>query len=199
MKIVAGLGNPGPKYETTRHNVGFLAIDRLIDAWKASSANDAYDGEIWQANVGGEKVLLVKPQTFMNVSGECIGPLMKFYKCGPEDLVVIHDDLDLKPLALRLKTGGGTGGHNGLKSIDQHLSGQQGYHRIRIGVGHPRNLVGEDSSSSKTARNVVDYVLQNFTDEELRQLDPLLDDVARATEMLFKGDSTAAQNRFNRG
>jgi peptidyl-tRNA hydrolase, PTH1 family len=200
MKIIAGLGNPGPKYETTRHNVGFLAIDRLVDDWKASGPNEAYDGEIWQTSVGGEKVLLVKPQTFMNISGECLGPLMKFYKCVPEDLIVIHDDLDLKPLVLRLKTGGGTGGHNGLKSIDQHLgAGHQNYHRIRIGVGHPRNLVSEEASSSKTARNVVDYVLQNFSDDELKQLDPLLDDVARATDMLIRGEPLAAQNRFNRG
>ncbi|MDR3607555.1 MAG: aminoacyl-tRNA hydrolase [Oligoflexia bacterium] len=190
MKIVAGLGNPGPKYETTRHNAGFLAIDRLVDDWKATGPSDAFEGEVWQTSVGGEKVLLVKPQTFMNVSGECLGPLLKFYKCKPEDLIVIHDDLDLGPLVLRLKVGGGTGGHNGLKSIDQHLGGNQNYMRVRIGVGHPRSFMPE--------RNVADYVLQNFNDDELRRLDPLLDDVTQAVEMMVRGEATQAQNRFNR-
>src|SRR4051812_44310751 len=113
MKIIAGLGNPGPKYETTRHNAGFLAIDRLVDDWKATGPSYNYQGQIWQASVGGEKVILVKPETYMNSSGECIGPLMKFYKCEPTDLVVIYDDLDLKPLQLRMKIGGSAGGHNG--------------------------------------------------------------------------------------
>jgi PTH1 family peptidyl-tRNA hydrolase len=198
MKVVAGLGNPGPKYETTRHNAGFLAIDRLVDEWKATGPSESFDGELWHASVGGEKVILVKPLTFMNVSGECLGPLLKFYKCSPQDLIVIHDDLDLGPLVLRIKFGGGTGGHNGLKSIDQSLGGQQNYHRVRIGVGHPRSLTPEQASASKTARNVVDYVLQNFNDDELRQLDQVLDNVAQAVEMMIQGEATQAQNRFNR-
>jgi PTH1 family peptidyl-tRNA hydrolase len=198
LKVVAGLGNPGPKYETTRHNAGFLAIDRLVDAWKATSPTQSFEAEIWHASVAGEKVLLVKPQTFMNGSGESLGPLLKFYKCQPSDLIVIHDDLDLGALVLRLKFGGGTGGHNGLKSIDQHLGGQQGYHRVRIGVGHPRSLTPEEASASKTARNVVDYVLQNFNDDELRRLDTVLDDVSQAVEMMIRGEATQAQNRFNR-
>jgi PTH1 family peptidyl-tRNA hydrolase len=192
MKIIAGLGNPGPKYETTRHNAGFLAIDRLIDVWRASGPTENFDAEIWQANVGGEKVLLAKPQTFMNVSGESLAPMLKFYKASPEDLVVIHDDLDLKPLALKIKTGGGTGGHNGLKSIDQHLgAGGNGYHRIRIGVGHPRLL-------ADSPRNVVDYVLQNFSDEELSELDQVLGDVVEAASLLIRGESLAAQTRYNK-
>src|SRR4051794_16113943 len=138
MKIVVGLGNPGPKYETTRHNVGFLAVDRLIDEWKATGPASKHQGEVYQADVRGEKVLLVKPETFMNLSGRCVAPLMVFFKCKPSDLIVIHDDLDLIPFALRIKTGGGTGGHNGLKSLDESLgAGQNGYHRIRIGIGHP--------------------------------------------------------------
>ena len=197
MKIIAGLGNPGPKYDTTRHNAGFLAVDRLIDAWRATGPADAYEGEIYQASVAGEKVMLVKPQTFMNNSGDCIAPLMKFYKCGPDDLIVIHDDLDLKPLAMRIKTGGGTGGHNGLKSIDACLgTGSTNYHRIRVGIGHPSKIV-HPSTQGKHARSVVDYVLQPFTDAELEELDRLLDELVKAAEMMIRGDVKRAMTEFN--
>jgi PTH1 family peptidyl-tRNA hydrolase len=194
MKMIVGLGNPGPKYETTRHNVGFLALDRLIERWNAQGPNTAYEGEIYTTSVGGEKVLLIKPQTYMNVSGRCVGPLFKFYKCQPTDMIVIHDDLDLNPITLRIKTGGGTGGHNGLKSIDEHLGAAlNGYHRIRIGIGHPSK-----TSAPGAARAVVDYVLQPFSDAELDNLDPLLDNVAEAVEKILRGDVRGAMTEFNR-
>lgn len=195
MKIVVGLGNPGPKYETTRHNVGFLAVDRLIDDWKATGPSHDYQGEVYQASVGGEKVILVKPETYMNNSGECVAPLAKFYKCAPEDIVVIYDELDLKPFQLRLKRGGGAGGHNGIRSLDQHL-GSPEYYRVRIGIGHPSRGV-HASAQNVYARAVVDYVLQNFTDEELQELDPLLDDVRKAVELLIAGDATRAMGIYN--
>lgn len=186
MKIVAGLGNPGPKYETTRHNAGFLAIDRMVEFWRASGPSSAYEGEVWQCTVGGEKILLVKPQTWMNNSGKCVAPIVKFYKCAPTDVIVIHDEVDLKPMALRIKTGGGTGGHNGLKSLDAHLgAGMTGYHRIRIGVG------------KSTIMETADHVLGQYTDEELKRLDPLLDDVVRATEKIIAGDVRGAMTQFN--
>lgn len=198
MKIVAGLGNPGPKYETTRHNAGFLAVDRLVDSWKATGPHYESKGQLYQATVAGEKVLLVKPETFMNNSGECIAPLMKFYKCKPEDLVVVYDELDLKPLQLRLKTGGGSGGHNGIKSIDQCLGSEStGYHRVRIGIGHPARGV-HPSAENSHARSVVDYVLQNFTDDELAELDKTLDDVSQACELLIRGEATRAMTAFNK-
>lgn len=194
MKMVVGLGNPGPKYETTRHNAGFLAADRLIEKWRASGPNDTHEGEVFQTSVAGEKVLIIKPQTFMNVSGRCVGPLFKFYKLKPEDLIVIYDDLDLIPLQLRIKTGGGTGGHNGLKSIDEHLGqANNGYHRIRIGIGHPSKV-----QTPGAARSVVDYVLQQFSDEELDKLDALLDNVSLAVEKIIAGDVRSAMNEFNR-
>ena len=191
MKIVAGLGNPGVQYETTRHNVGFLAVDRLVEKWKATRPSDAFEGEVCQASVKGEKTLLVKPQTYMNDSGTCLGPLLRFYKCAPDDLIVIHDDLDLKSLSLRIKTGGGTGGHNGLKSIDAHL-GSQDYHRVRIGIGRPQERL--DGARMST----VDFVLQPFSDEELKRLDPFLDTVAEAVEKIVEGDIRGAMNQFNR-
>jgi PTH1 family peptidyl-tRNA hydrolase len=120
-----------------------------------------------------------------------VAPLYQFYKCAPTDLVVIHDELDLDPLTLRLKTGGSPGGHNGLKSIDECLgSGQNGYHRVRIGIGHPSKL--------QLRIQTVDWVLQSFSQSELNELDPLLDDAASAVELIIKGQMTQAMNRFNR-
>ena len=188
MKIIAGLGNPGPQYETTRHNAGFLAVDRLVEAWSATGPQTGQEAEIYQTIHKGQKILLVKPQTFMNLSGKCLGPLMKFYKCAPEDLIVIHDDLDLPPLTLRVKTGGGTGGHNGLKSIDQHLgAGATGYHRVRIGIGKP------EFGRSQTT----DHVLNPFSDAELNALDAVLDQVVRISELLIDGKAIQAMNEFN--
>ena len=194
MKVVAGLGNPGPKYETTRHNAGYLAIDRLVDDWKATGPSFAFQGQVYQAEVGGERIVLVKPATFMNSSGLCVGPLLKFYKAAPSDLIVIHDELDLKPMQVRLKTGGGAAGHNGLKSLDQHIGPH--YHRVRIGIGHPAREVHE-SAAGKHARVVADYALQNFTDEELQALDPVLNTVKAAIEMIVRGEMTQAMQKFH--
>jgi peptidyl-tRNA hydrolase, PTH1 family len=186
--MIVGLGNPGTKYETTRHNVGWLALDRMIDDWKATGPKVQNGAEVWTTSVGGEKVLLVKPQTFMNLSGRAVGPLMQFYKCEPEDLVAIHDELDLAPAALRIKTGGGNGGHNGLKSLEEHL-GVNTYHRIRIGIGHPRDF--------NPQMDVADWVLSRFSQHECEKLDPLLDRVRAATELLIAGEVKRAMNQFN--
>ena len=194
MKIIVGLGNPGFKYETTRHNVGFLALDRIIDKWSASRPSLKYQGEIFSASFEGQKVTLVKPQTFMNLSGRCVSQLYHFYQCEPQDLIVIHDDLDLPPLTMRLKIGGGAGGHNGLKSLDESLGKEQtGYLRIRIGIGHP-STVGEKMSRISPA----DYVLLPFTDQELSELDPLLDDVTAAVEQILRGEIQTAMNKYPR-
>ncbi len=191
MKLVVGLGNPGPKYETTRHNVGFLAADRLVDRWKAQGPVNKNQAEVYQASIAGEQVLIIKPQTYMNLSGRSVAPLFTFYKCSVDDLIVIHDELDLKPMALRLKTGGGTGGHNGLKSIEECLgNGQNGYHRVRVGVGHPRELGLRMSPA--------DYVLGQYTNDELEQLDPLLDRVANAIELVIAGNIKKAMTEYNR-
>jgi len=188
MKLVVGLGNPGARYEVTRHNVGFLAVDRLIDRWKATGPSTQAKAEIFKATVGSEKTLLAKPQTFMNVSGVSVGELCTFYKIKPEDIIVIHDDLDLPAGSLRIKTGGGNGGHNGLKSIDQHL-GNLGlnYHRVRIGIGRPDH----------PEYDIADYVLENYSQAELNELDRLLDQVAEAIELCLKNQVKEAMNKFN--
>ncbi len=192
MKVIAGLGNPGAQYETTRHNVGFLAVDHLVEHWHAQGPQTSFSAEVYQTQIAGEKVLLVKPQTFMNRSGQSIAPLLNFYKCEPEDLIVLHDDVDLEPHALRIKQGGGHGGHNGLRSIDASVGGEKtNYFRIRLGVGRP-NFPGSRGGA------VADHVLAPFEDEELRDLEPLFDDVCKACELLMQGDLKAAQNKFNR-
>ncbi len=188
MKLVVGLGNPGPRYETTRHNIGFLAVDRLADAWQAPEPAEAFDGFVAKAEYKGEKVLLAKPQTFMNRSGLCVGPLLRFYKLGLEDLIVLQDEIDLPPFELRIKTGGGSAGHNGLKSIDQHAGGA-GYHRVRLGIGRP--------PGSKPGQQVADFVLEPFADAELRELDVFLDRAAQAVEHILEKGALSAMNTFH--
>jgi PTH1 family peptidyl-tRNA hydrolase len=191
MKIVVGLGNPGAEYETTRHNAGFLAVDRLIDRWKAQGPSKQFHAEVYKADFRGEKTLLVKPQTFMNKSGQSIGEICTFFKVAPADVVVLHDDLDLPSMALRIKTGGGNGGHNGLKSLDAHL-GSVEYHRVRLGIGKPA------SAENTRTRETVDWVLEPYSQAELDQLDALLDNAAEAVELCIQNQVKEAMNRFNR-
>ncbi len=191
MKLVVGLGNPGPRYETTRHNIGFLVVDQLIDLWGAQGPTTKHEAEVYEAQVAGEKVLILKPQTFMNLSGRAVAPFFRMFKCAPEDVTVIYDDLDLKPFALRVKKGGGAGGHNGIKSMDASLGSENNnYHRIRLGIGHPRTL--------NLKIDPADYVLSRFDDHELGQIELLAARVRDAAELILKGDTLKAQTLFNR-
>jgi PTH1 family peptidyl-tRNA hydrolase len=204
MKIIAGLGNPGVQYETNRHNAGFLAIDRLIEKWHAAGPVNKYLGKVFQSSYLDQQILLVKPTTFMNLSGRCISAIYGFYQCKPADLIVIHDDLALPPMILRFKTGGGTGGHNGLKSIDECIGKDNtAYHRIRLGIGHPSRAAAVDlgdrvTQSSGGTISPADYVLQNFTDDELKSLDGVLDQVCEGVELILKGQIQIAMNKFHR-
>ena len=175
MKLIVGLGNPGDKYARNRHNVGFMAVERIADRhrfgpWKRKFQGTAADGEI-----AGEKVLLLKPDTYMNESGRSVGEASRFLKIGLPDIIVIHDELDLAPAKLKMKTGGGNAGHNGLRSITQHLGND--YVRLRIGIGHP---------GSKDA--VSYYVLNDFAKADAVWLAPLLDAIADAAPRLAAGD-----------
>lgn len=186
MKLIVGLGNPGPQYEVTRHNIGFLAIDRLIERFKAHGPQEKYHSEMYGTQFEGEKVILLKPQTFMNLSGKAVAPAFRFFKCQPSDLIVIYDDLDLKEFTLRLRSGGGAGGHNGIRSLDEHLGGgDKDYFKVRCGIGRPK------------AGKPVDYVLEPFSDLELTSLDPFLDKVSQAVEELLRGRLKEAMNQFN--
>ncbi len=160
--LIVGLGNPGPEYANTRHNVGFMTIDAL--APKDASWKKEKNALTTRIDTDEAKIILVKPQTFMNNSGEAVGPLMAFYKIPLENLIVIHDDMDLKVGVLREKVGGSSAGHNGIKSIDAAVGNE--YRRIRIGIGHPRDF---DSQM-----NPVDWVLGKFDSEQLKQIQSVI-------------------------
>jgi PTH1 family peptidyl-tRNA hydrolase len=183
MLIIAGLGNPGSKYAGNRHNVGFMAVDALQRLSSFSPWAKKFKAEISEGEIAGEKVLLMKPQTFMNLSGESVGEAMRFYKLSPGNIVAIYDELDLAPGRTRLKTGGGHGGHNGIKSLDAHCGKE--YKRLRIGIGHP--------GSKEQVHN---HVLGDFAKSDRVWLDPLMDAIADNAEMLVKGEDSQLMNKL---
>src|SRR5437899_9719489 len=175
MHLLAGLGNPGPRYARNRHNVGFMAVEAISGRHAFSGFRNRFKGEIGEAAISGERVLLLKPQTFMNASGESVGEVARFFKILSSEIVVIHDEIDLRPGKLRVKRGGSSAGHNGLRSIDSVLGPD--YWRVRIGVGHPgvKELVQA-------------YVLQNFTGEEgTGGVEPLLEAIAETISLQVRG------------
>ncbi|KAB7761487.1 aminoacyl-tRNA hydrolase [Mycolicibacterium mucogenicum] len=181
--LVVGLGNPGPRYETTRHNVGFLVADilaeRIGSGFKVHKKSGA---EVTTGRLGGRSVVLAKPRTYMNESGRHVGPLAKFYSIAPADVVVLHDELDIDFGRIRLKFGGGEGGHNGLKSVASAL-GTKDFQRVRIGVGRPPGR--QDPAA---------FVLENFNSRERPELGTILEQAADATELLLQHGVEAAQN-----
>ncbi len=182
MFLVVGLGNPGTEYENTRHNVGFMAADVICSRYKFSPFRAKFDGLIAEGQIGQEKVFLLKPQTFMNLSGNSVVKAALFYKILPENIVVIHDDIDLMLGQLKAKVGGGNAGHNGLKSIDSNIT--PNYNRIRIGVGRPQN----------NAHEVIDYVLGHFSKQDKEVLDRAFDVVSEAVEVLIQNGIDSCSN-----
>ncbi len=182
MRIIAGLGNPGSKYENHRHNVGFMAVDAIANRHGFSPWSKKFQALISSGTIGTEKVLLIKPQTFMNLSGQSVGEAMRFHKAEIGDLIVLYDELDLEPGKVRIKTGGGHGGHNGIKSIDAHCG--KDYRRVRIGIGHPG-----------IKEMVTHHVLGDFAKADRDWLDPLLDTFADHAELLAKGDDAGFMNK----
>lgn len=176
MKLLVGLGNPGAKYEQNRHNIGFMAVDEIARIHGFSSWRKRFQGECAEGVIDGEKCLLLKPTTYMNESGRAVREAANFYKIEPEDVVVFHDELDLAPGKLKVKSGGGNAGHNGLKSISAHVSND--YVRVRMGIGHP---------GRKDLVHI--YVLQDFAKAEKQWLEPLVDAVGRSAPYLVQGDS----------
>jgi PTH1 family peptidyl-tRNA hydrolase len=176
MKLFVGLGNPGSKYARNRHNVGFMALDRIAAEHGASPWRKKFQGLVSEAVIGGEKVLLLKPDTYMNESGRAVGEAARFLKLPVGDIVVLYDEIDLAPGKLKIKAGGGNAGHNGLRSISAHLDND--YVRVRIGVGHPghKDLVAH-------------YVLSDFAKADQVWLEPLLEAIAKAATRLAKGDN----------
>jgi PTH1 family peptidyl-tRNA hydrolase len=175
MKLVVGLGNPGDKYARHRHNVGFMAVERIAERHRFGPWRKRFQGYASDGDLDGTKVLLLKPDTYMNESGRAVGEAARFLKLATSDIVVVHDELDLMPGKLKVKSGGGNAGHNGLRSITAHLDSE--YTRVRIGIGHPgvKELVQA-------------WVLHDFSREDQAWLDPLLDAIADAAPRLVAGD-----------
>ncbi|CAM4343907.1 aminoacyl-tRNA hydrolase [Bacillus cereus group sp. Sample62] len=185
MKLIVGLGNPGREYELTRHNIGFMAIDELAKRWNISLNEQKFKGVFGAGFVNGEKVILLKPLTYMNLSGESIRPLMDYYKIDVEDFVVLYDDLDIPVGKLRLRMKGSAGGHNGVKSTISHL-GTQEFQRIRMGIDRPKN-----------GMKVVDYVLGRFTSEEIPDVSHSIEKAADACEEWLNKPFLQIMNTFN--
>jgi PTH1 family peptidyl-tRNA hydrolase len=186
MRLVVGLGNPGARHARNRHNIGFMAVGAITRRYGFPGFRSRFKGELAEGVIAGERRLLLCPQTFMNASGEAVLAAMSFYKIAPAEIVVIHDELDLRPGKVRVKRGGGSAGHNGLRSIDAMIGAD--YWRIRIGIGHPgiKELVHP-------------YVLQNFSAEEMRLwVVPLVEAVAETIPWLLDGAPDAFMSEVAR-
>ena len=182
MRLWVGLGNPGGQYARHRHNIGFMAVERIAADHGFAPWRRAFKGEVSEGRFGSEKVVLLKPQTYMNLSGEAVRAAFDFYKLAPGDVTVFHDELDLAPFRVRVKTGGGHAGHNGLRSIHQHL-GTDAYARVRLGIGHPGHK-----------DRVAGYVLSDFAKAEAEGLDDLLRGVSDGAPALAAGDAARFLN-----
>lgn len=188
MKLIVGLGNPGKRYAATRHNVGFMAVDRLAERHGLTGGKTRFHADAIEGRVADQRAMLLKPQTYMNRSGLAVGEAARFFKLDPADLLVIVDDTALPVGAIRLRPGGSSGGHNGLEDIRRAL-GTDRYPRLRIGVGEPK--IGDRPVPQ------ADYVLSPFSDDQRRQLTPALDSAARACETWLNEGTEAAMNQHN--
>jgi peptidyl-tRNA hydrolase, PTH1 family len=184
MRLFVGLGNPGSRYAHNRHNIGFMAVDEIARAHRSAPWRRRFQGETAEALVGGERILLLKPQTFMNESGRAVGEAAQFYKIALADILVFHDELDLPPGKLRVKTGGGNAGHNGLRSITAQCGND--YRRVRLGIGHP----GDKAL-------VHAYVLHDFAKSEEPWVEDLCRACAEAAPILANGEDASFQNKVH--
>jgi PTH1 family peptidyl-tRNA hydrolase len=184
MLLLVGLGNPGLRYARHRHNVGFLALDAIADAHRLGAWRSRFGGLASYGHIGAHKVLLLKPQTYMNRSGHAVAQAAAFYKLAPDEIVVFHDELDLAAGKVRIKTGGGVAGHNGLRSLAEQL-GTQDFRRVRIGIGHPGHK-----------ERVLGHVLGDFSADERAWLGQLLDALVQAAPLIVAGDDAGAMNKI---
>ena len=185
MWLVVGLGNPGREYEGSRHNVGFMVVDALAKRHRAPASSSKFNGQASSCSIAGESALLLKPTTFMNLSGQSVQPAMQFYKVPLANIIVVHDDMDLELGQIKLKRGGSAGGHNGIKSIDGQIGPE--YLRVRGGVGHARH----------EGKSVVGHVLGPFRGKDAEEAAILVESCADAVEMLIKDGLEKAQMKFH--
>lgn len=190
IKLIVGLGNPGPDYTRTRHNAGFWLADEIADDLRCTfSVEKSFSGSVAKARFEGEQIYLAKPQTFMNRSGQCVGALARFYKISAEEILVLHDELDLMPGQVKVKQGGGHAGHNGLRDI-QSVLGSANFWRLRLGIGHPRSL--------KLAQEVADFVLHPPRREDQSAIDACLTRCRAVIPLFLKGDFVRATEQLHR-
>lgn len=185
MMLFVGLGNPGAKYAQNRHNVGFMALDEIAASHGFSDWRSKFQGQVCEGKLGGEKVILLKPETFMNNSGQSVGAAARFFKLDTGDIVVFHDEIDLAPAKIRVKSGGGHAGHNGLRSLHSHVG--DAYKRVRIGVGHPGHK-----------DRVPSYVLNDFAKADQIWLDDVIRGIGEGAADLAKGDEGRFMNAIAR-
>lgn len=184
MRLIVGLGNPGPRYAANRHNIGFLAIDEIARVHRAAPFRRRFQGEASEVTLGSERAILLKPQTSMNESGRSVAEAQRFYKIALSDVIVLHDELDLPPAKLRVKQGGGNAGHNGLRSITAQCGNE--YRRVRLGIGHP----GDKAL-------VHAYVLNDFGKAEMPWVEDLCRAVADHAAVLAAGEDASFQNKVH--
>jgi PTH1 family peptidyl-tRNA hydrolase len=182
MRLIVGLGNPGPRYARTRHNIGFMAVDEIVRRHSFPALKERFKGLFAEGTIAGQRVLLLKPQTFMNESGESVAAAARFFKLDPSEVAIIHDELDLAEGKLRVKRGGGAAGHNGLRSIDALFAND--FWRVRIGIGHPG-----------AKELVLTYVLQNFPAEEIAWVEKLIEAVGESVPLLVADDTSGFMNK----
>jgi peptidyl-tRNA hydrolase, PTH1 family len=185
MHLIVGLGNPGATYQGTRHNIGFQALDRLAEEYHVSFSDAKWQAQVAKASFGGNAVLLVKPQTYMNESGRAVGAIAAYYRTPPENIIVVHDDLDLALGRIKVVVGRGAGGHNGIISLISHLQSNN-FVRIRVGIGRPDSMV--------PVRN---FVLTRFTNEEQSLIDGEMAAVRQAIQLIFDRGPLAAMSMVN--
>lgn len=186
MKVITGLGNPGSEYEYTRHNIGFKVIDALSDKHRIPLTKAKFNALFGKGSIDGEDVLLVKPLTYMNLSGEAISPILSFYKASVDDLLVVYDDLDLPVGKIRLREKGSAGGHNGIKSTISHVHTQE-FKRLRIGIGRPEGR-----------QPIVDYVLQRFSNDDRSAVEKAIEAATKACYSWMSSPFDQVMNHFNR-
>ena len=185
MKMIVGLGNPGNEYAGTRHNVGWMLVDALAEHLGINEWRSREKGMVAEGRIGSEKILLVKPLTYMNNSGECVGPLMRWYKLEPEDIMAAHDDMDIPIGTIGIRKKGSAGGHNGIKSLLSHI-GSENFGRLRIGIGRPQ-----------PGWSVINHVLAKFNDQEQEKIGDAIKQLIPAVECMVLEGPDMAMNKFN--
>jgi PTH1 family peptidyl-tRNA hydrolase len=198
LKLIVGLGNPGPKYQLTRHNIGFLFIDALAQVFGGDRGafKNEFKAETLKIKAGAETLLLCKPQTFMNLSGEAVGPILKFYNMELTDLLVVHDEVDQPFGAMKFQIKRGHGGHNGIRNLHQIL-GTDDYARLRLGVGRPPVIVNDAGEKIRSSMETADWVLHNFSRDEQQKMPDFLELAIQGLEVWMKDGLSQAATQFN--